>query len=155
MILPLMVREKSQTQNFCVGFVVKENIFSLVIDVSSFSTKKAPKNIHCSSFLSTCPFPPPVFQRFPSSVFETMMWGVAFIRVSFFFSCFSFTDLPHFLPFLSVSCLVFQKHPSLSLHPLICSEAILSTCFNSLLLFSSSLPSFICLSSSSSCSLAK
>lgn len=82
------------------------------------------------------------------SSFEAAMCGIAFIRVYFFLhSGFAFTDL-HSFPLLLCPSLLFasQKHPGRFLHPLICSETIISVCSCFLSRFFSSLASFICLS---------
>lgn len=118
---------------------------------STTTTKKVCQdNIRLLCKFSVClSISSPASQSLFPSFFETAMCGIAFIRVCFFLrSGFAFTDLPSFphRPCPSL-LLASQKHPGRSLHPLICSETVLSACAScSLSRFFSSLPSFICLS---------
>lgn len=116
---------------------------------NSNNKKVCQDNIRLLSKFSVClSISSPASQSLFPSFFEAAMCGIAFIRVCFFLrSGFAFTDLPSFPPRPCPSLLfASQKHPGRSLHPLICSETVLSACSCSLSRVFSSLPSFICLS---------
>ena len=90
--------------------------------------------------------PPRVFQSSSSFWLWDHDVGKRFFRLSFFFiSRLSLTDLPHFLPFPSMALLPLSSFKTIPPSP---PFAFFCSRFSSVLLFFSSLSSFICLSSS-------
>lgn len=121
----------------------------LVVSCQRFLSPLPPRADKHPQILPNLPplSPPSVFQSLSPCVF--IWFRGTFISVSFFFiSGLLFTDPPHFLPFpvcVPRPPLDFQIHPSVSPSiSSVCSDAVLSSRFSAILLFFSSLPSFIC-----------
>lgn len=88
---------------------------------------------------------PPVFQSFASSVFVAMMPSSGFL-LHLWSPLHRSPSFPPFPVCVSLPSLVFQNHPSFSPSiSSICSDAFFSSHFSPVLLFFSSLSSFICL----------
>lgn len=133
-------------------------LFPVFLSAVSVRSPPALKNIHRSplTFLLVCFLSVPLlhlsFKVFLHLSLRPWCGGSPSSGFSFFFiSGLSSTDLPHFLPFLSMCLLPLSSFKTIPASPSIssiCSDAFFSSCFSSILLFFSSLSSFICLSSS-------